>query len=304
MGEVVLLPNLVVLDFEGTSKLASSRVTEIGVVGLNKDLTSKFEFETLIKPPVLPEPSSLAFSRISRKEIASAPTFKEVWPQFSSTINRSLIVSHNKIYEINVLRNELLDLSVSEFPPFICTLEWSRKILSGKVPNHQLSTLCEYFGIELTHAHEAISDARATAQLFAELFLLSEELQESIQSLQAEVVAFEISNSTEVKLVTRERFQALDSNSQIVEIALKRVQFEGKRLVVVTGTPDVGKEDFGKLAREVGLEYRETPPTMGTAFVIQANNAPGMSKIRRAQELNIPVLSEQDALILISKLKS
>ena len=166
-----------------------------------------------------------------------------------------------------------------------------------------MSTLCDYFGIELTHAHEAISDARATAQLFAELALLSEELQESIQYMHAQVVTFEITKLSEVKLVTRERFEALNSNSQIAEIALRRVQFEGKRLVVVTGTPDVGKEDFGKLAREVGLEYRETPPTKATAFVVQANNAPGMSKIRRAQELNIPVLSEQDALILISKLK-
>ena len=83
----------------------------------------------------------------------------------------SLIVSHNKIYEINVLRNELTDISVKKFPPFICTLEWSRKILGSKVPNHQLATLCDYFGIELTHAHEAISDARATAKLFAELKL-------------------------------------------------------------------------------------------------------------------------------------
>jgi DNA polymerase III epsilon subunit-like protein len=295
--------SVVVLDFEGTSKLASSRVTEIGLVGLNNDLTPKFEFETLINPPVPPESSSLAFSRISRKELAVAPSFKEIWPQFASRLNQNLIVSHNRIYEINVLRNELFDLSVSKLPPFICTLEWSRKILSSKVPNHQLSTLCDYFGIELTHAHEAISDARATAQLFAELALLSDELQESIQRMQEQVVTFEITKLSEVKLVTRERFQALNSNSQLVEIAFKRVQFEGRRLVVVTGTPDVGKEDFGKLASEVALEYRETPPTKATAFVVQANNAPGMSKIRRAQELNIPVLSEQDALILISKLK-
>ena len=295
--------SVVVLDFEGTSKLASSRVTEIGLVGLNKDLTPKFEFETLINPPVPPEPTSLAFSRISRKEIAVAPTFKEVWPLFSSRLDQSLVVSHNKIYEINVLRNELFDLSVSKFPPFICTLEWSRKILSSKVSNHQLSTLCDYFGIELTHAHEAISDARATAQLFAELALLSDELQESIQRLQGQVVTFEATGVNEVKLVSRERFQALNANSHLVQIASKRVQFEGRTLVVVTGTPDVGKEDFGKLARAAGLEYRETPPTKATAFVVQANNAPGMSKIRRAQELNVPVLSEQDALILISKLK-
>jgi hypothetical protein len=76
-----------------------------------------------------------------------------------------------------------------------------------------------------------------------------------------------------------------------------------KTLVVVTGTPDEGKEEFRVLMAEVGLEYRETPPTLGTAFVVQANSSPGMSKIRRAIEIGVPVLSESDALLLVEKLK-
>ena len=54
---------------------------------------------------------------------------------------------------------------------------------------------------------------------------------------------------------------------------------------------------------KVGLVYRETPPTLGTAFVVQANISPGMSKIRKAIELGVPVLSESDALLLVEKLK-
>jgi hypothetical protein len=42
---------------------------------------------------------------------------------------------------------------------------------------------------------------------------------------------------------------------------------------------------------------------MGTAFVIQANTSPGMSKIRKAQELGIPVLSEGDALLVVMKIR-
>ena len=297
------MTNIAVLDFEGTSKVASSRATEIGLVVLNEDLSPKFEFETLIKPPIEPEAMSLAYSRISRKELETAPSFKAVWPKLSVHLDNNLIVAHNKIYEINVLRNELTEISVSNFPPFICILEWSRKILGSKVPNHQLATLCEYFGIELTQAHEALSDARATAKLFAELILLSGELQESINRLQEQVVKFVVHGSTNVQLAVRERIKIQASDKQQIQVALKRVSVEGKTLVVLTGTPDIGKEGFGKLAKAVGLEYRETPPTKGTAFVVQANNAPGMSKIRKAQELNIPVLSEADALILISKLK-
>ena len=294
---------IVVLDFEGTSKLATSRVTEIGLVGLNEDLSPKIEFETLVKPPVEPEPTSLAFSRLSKMELKGAPNFEEVWPQFAPHLNMSLVVAHNKIYEINVLRNELIDISVKNFPPFICTLEWARKILRSKVPNHQLSTLCDYFGISLIYAHEAINDARATARLFAELAVISDELQESIDRLQSQVVAFDVGKYIDVPLVIRERFQAESSNTLQVQVALNRVLVARKTLVVVTGTPDLGKEGFGNLASKAGLKYRETPPTEGTAFVVQANHAPGMSKIRKALELGIPVLSEQDALILIMKLK-
>lgn len=297
-----MLTSIVVLDFEGTSRYATSRLTEIGLVGLKKDLTAKYEFETLVNPPVDPEPTSLAFSRLSKKELASAPTFKKVWPQFRELLNNSLIISHNKTYEINVLRNELNDIFVRKFPPFICTLEWSRKILRAKVPNHQLSTLCEYFDIELKHAHEALSDAHATAQLFSTLVSLSDELKETIGLLQKQVVTFAGGGSTDTPLVKRERYHPPTSDQGAVKVALNRIRIEGKRLVVVTGTPALGKDGFGNLARSAGLEYRETPPTFGTAFVVQANASPAMSKIRKALELNVPILSESDALLVILKM--
>jgi hypothetical protein len=108
-------------------------------------------------------------------------------------------------------------------------------------------------------------------------------------------------NGTQPKV--RERFHAQERNEELLALAFQRVTKLRKTLVVVTGTPDEGKEEFRVVMAGVGLEYRETPPTMGAAFVVQANISPGMSKIRRAIELGVPVLSESDALLLVEKLR-
>ena len=101
----------------------------------------------------------------------------------------------------------------------------------------------------------------------------------------------------------RERFHAEPGNEDSLSLAFHRVSTLRKTLVVVTGTPDEGKEEFRLIMAGAGLEYRETPPTLGTAFVVQANISPGMSKIRRAIEIGVPVLSESDALLLAKRLK-
>ena len=304
MGAVVLLPPLVVLDFEGTSRSASARATEIGIVTLGNSLQIKSEFETLVNSPVTPESMALQVSRLSAREISKAPNFAALWPYVRDLFNGKVIVAHNKIYEINVLQNELAEISISNLPPFLCTLEWSRRILGSKVSNHQLATLCNFFDIELVHAHEAISDARATALLLGKLAALSPALKTEIRELEGQTVTYKGTASAKVQPLVRERFQTENGNSANIETAKARIKKQGMSLVVVTGTPDIGKEEFGSLVKKVGLQYRETPPTKSTAFVVQSNNGPGMSKIRRALELNVPVLSESDALLLVKTLGS
>lgn len=297
------MSKLLVLDFEGTSRLASARATEIGCVELTDLLKSKSEFETLVNPPIAPDASALAVSRLSKKELAAAPRFEEIWPTFSSLINKKIVVAHNKVYETNVLKNELRAIGEKKMPPMICTLEWSRRTLGHKVPNHTLGTLCSYFDIELNDAHEALGDARATAKLLQELWKLNSDLKKEIETLSNSLVQYSEVGGATFKPVIRERFQSQQGDKASIKSAEDRIVKMMKTLVVITGTPDDGKEVFGEYLSAVGLEYRETPPTKGTAFVVQSNNSPGMSKIRKALELDIPVLSEADCLTLIRNLR-
>ena len=294
---------IVVLDFEGTSRLASARATEIGLVYLSEKFKILSEFESVVRAPIAADKSALSISRLSRVEISSAPTFAQLWPDISKRFSGKILVAHNKVYETNVLQNELRAISIGQFPPIVCTLEWSRKILGLRVKNHTLPTLCSFFDIDLVNAHEALADAKATAAVLEKLAELSPALVDEIDELKTRVVAYpDLPVNADVVKV-RERFQAEKSNENLLAIASQRVIKLRKTLVVVTGTPDEGKEEFRARMAEVGLEYRETPPTLGTAFVVQANISPGMSKIRRAIEIGVPVLSESDALLLVQKLK-
>jgi DNA polymerase III epsilon subunit-like protein len=45
----------------------------------------------------------------------------------------------------------------------------SRKLDPQRQQTHKLATLCERYGIDLTHAHDALHDATATAQLLPHL---------------------------------------------------------------------------------------------------------------------------------------
>ncbi len=48
---------------------------------------------------------------------------------------------------------------------FYCTLEASRRELGDKVENHQLHTVAEYLGYELTNHHNALADAETCAYI-------------------------------------------------------------------------------------------------------------------------------------------
>lgn len=295
--------SLVALDFEGTSRLPSARATEIGLVQLSENFQIVSEFESVINSPIAPDKSALSISRLSKGELSTAPTFGQIWPAITHWFSGNILIAHNKTYEANVLSNEFKANLIGKIPPIICTLEWSRKILGLKVKNHTLPELCNYFDIDFPHAHEALADAKATAELLSKLVTLSPALVNEIQALKPEVVSYSEIPGKKHKPQIRERFQIQKDNDDRLASALHRVTKLRKTLVVVTGTPDEGKEEFRVVMAAVGLEYRETPPTLGTAFVVQANISPGMSKIRRALEIGIPVLSESDALLLAKKLK-
>jgi DNA polymerase-3 subunit epsilon len=49
--------------------------------------------------------------------------------------------------------------------PHLCTLKLSRQLDPDRQRSHRLTDICERYGIEIAHAHDAHHDAMATAQI-------------------------------------------------------------------------------------------------------------------------------------------
>lgn len=284
-------PHMAVLDFEGTSTTNQARATEIGICLVDRELNIVSHFESLIKPSVEPLKASLGMARLSNRDLVDAPSFKEIWPHVYPFLNSNVIIAHNKSYEITVLENEFSDMGIAIDLNLLCTRELSRRVLGHRISAENLDYLCSYFDIHRDSPHEAISDARDTVQLLKKLVAIKSEILSEIMSID-KINQFEVPRWKPKPAKIRRRIARFELNQEVLASISKRVKKFGFNLVVITGKPDLGVEEFQELLKENGLENRETPVTQKTAFVVRCVEKPGISKINRAQELGIPVIEE------------
>ncbi|MFZ9427273.1 MAG: PolC-type DNA polymerase III, partial [Ilumatobacteraceae bacterium] len=81
-----------------------------------------------------------------------------------------VVVAHNAPFDTRFLRTAAEQLGMSlPWVGVLCTLDLSRRLDPARRRNHRLSTLCEEYGISLDQAHDALHDARATAELLPHL---------------------------------------------------------------------------------------------------------------------------------------
>jgi len=290
-----------VLDFETTSREKSARATEIGLVALDDDLCAESIFESVIKPPLPPMKQSLSYSRLSLDQLEDAPEFVQIWPEISPYFDRRIVVAHKMDFEQGVIAHAFADAGLHPYElPFVCTLEWSRKILKHKVSGHSLQEVCAYLDIDLLDPHEAKVDAVATAGVFKALYEQSPELREHCDELVAKAVSLSTPKSSGTKALIRRRHKAGELSDKDLESIAAEISTNSKiKIVVVTGTLVLSESKFAALVSGAGYAVKDSPTTAGTAFVVQGYNG-GQSKIKKAIQYGRPVLTEKDAVKVLN----
>jgi len=155
-----------VIDFEttGLSPKYHHRVVEIGLVHVAPDGQLEGTFETLIDPGRDLGPSHI--HGIRGADVVDAPAFGEVAGRLIDLLRGRVLVAHNARFETTFLRAELLRVGVASpvaDDAALCTMKLATTYLPGS--GRKLADCCAAFDIPLVDAHEALSDARATAQL-------------------------------------------------------------------------------------------------------------------------------------------
>ncbi len=155
------MSSFVALDFE-TSDYPADSACAIGLVRVENGKIVK-EYSHLIKPPR----QRMRFTDIhgiTWADVADKPTFGQLWPEFSNFFEGvDYIVAHNAPFDRGVL-HACCEAYAIEVPalPFRCTVRVARNHFAIKPA--KLSNVCRVLGIDLNH-HEALSDARASAQI-------------------------------------------------------------------------------------------------------------------------------------------
>lgn len=151
------------MDFE-TATAQRSSACSIGLA-IVRDGQLTETFSSLIRPPEgKVSPRHAAIHGITDKDLAGAPSMKDVWATVQPMLEGLPIVCHNAQFDIRVL---ISSLGVHGCQPgsfhSLCTYELAKHVLPG-LENHKLPMLAGLFGIPLDH-HDPVSDAVACATL-------------------------------------------------------------------------------------------------------------------------------------------
>jgi DNA polymerase-3 subunit epsilon len=103
---------------------------------------------------------------LTARQLRDAPNFADIVPAIVERLNGATLVAHNIEFDWPFLRRALRR-SGYQAPDTerLCTLRLSRSLDPDRTLRHRLPDLAARHGITLVDAHDALADARATAQL-------------------------------------------------------------------------------------------------------------------------------------------
>jgi DNA polymerase III epsilon subunit family exonuclease len=159
------LNRYVTFDFETTdADVATCGVVEIGAARVvNGEIVERFH--ALVNPFKPISAGATKLHGYSDADVASAPPFSEILPQFVAFVGNDILVAHNgQKFDIPVLRR--LGAGAADHLVFYDTLPLVRSLSqdSGK-----LEDLAARFGIDSGRAHHALDDAITLARVYLEL---------------------------------------------------------------------------------------------------------------------------------------
>ena len=156
------MSRFIIFDVE-TPNYRCNRMSAIGITVLEDGVVTN-EFSSLINPETDFDAFNIRLTGIDEDLVRDAPTFPELWPQIEPLMSSGLLVAHNAVFDLGVLKKclDYYEIDWKPYARYLCTVQMGRRLLPGL--SHKLNTLCDYYGIALNH-HQAESDSHACAEI-------------------------------------------------------------------------------------------------------------------------------------------
>ena len=145
------------IDFE-TAQGHRHSICQVGLVRFEKGVIVE-SFESLVKPPRnYYWDNFIDIHGITPEMTRYSPTFDLVWKQIRTFIIGQNVVAHNMVFDASCLKGTLEYYGIQQ-------PQYNQHCTCNLYGRQGLKDLCEEYAIELNH-HDALSDAKACAQLF------------------------------------------------------------------------------------------------------------------------------------------
>ncbi len=203
------------LDVEttGLDPVSGDKICEIAVI---KTIDGQIadEFVTLVNPGRNIPERAVSIHGITQTMVNQAPLFRDIANDLLDFLNDTVIVAHNAKFDLEFLRTELKNFSIS-LPEndVVDTLGIARKYYT--FPSNSLGDIARYIGLPIDEQHRALADVMTTKNIF-EFFLKDLDRRgirlkrlKDILKLQGQSVELKTSNElvlpTEIEQALREK---------------------------------------------------------------------------------------------------
>lgn len=166
LGTPLIAATFVVLDLETTGlDPRSDAITEVGAVKIRSGEVVG-ELGTLVQPGRTIPDQITRLTGISNHMVADAPPIGEVLASLVPFCHGATVVAHNAGFDRAFLKAAASRHGYVFDHPFLDTVALARRLLRDEVPNLRLATLARKLGAGVTPDHRALTDARATVDVF------------------------------------------------------------------------------------------------------------------------------------------
>lgn len=239
----------VVVDLEATSTGSKAKIIQVGIVVI-EDGKIVDHYTTDVNPHEPLDAHIKELTGLTDKRLAQAPDFSQVARKIFDLVEDGIFVAHNVQFDANLLAENLFFEGYELRNPRVDTVELTQ-VFFPELEKYSLPILCRELGIPLKHAHTALSDAQATAEL---LLFLREKMAQLPKGLLERLLEMADALLYESYLVIEEiyRSQSILSSSDLVEV--QGLYF---KKIATPLKPRKLSQDFSKNISLLNLEVRE-----------------------------------------------